>query len=90
MENQEKYNEYTKILYNHLVELLNPENDIHITAEELNKDDNMNHFIHAMASLAPALIFNQMTNNKESVLDFNHVANKLCFQFLPKPTKDEG
>lgn len=48
------------------------------------KGENPTHFTHALANIAPAHIFNQLTGENKSSLEFNHLANQLCFQYSTK------
>ncbi|MGR3177783.1 MAG: hypothetical protein ACUZ8E_06975 [Candidatus Anammoxibacter sp.] len=60
------------------------ESDYHIDKDELMQDDNLTHFIHALANVAPSVIYNKLTGDNKNHLEFNHVANKLCFQYSKK------
>jgi len=41
-------------------------------------------FMHAFANTAPNLFYNKLTGEERNVLEFNHTANQLCFQFATK------
>ena len=41
-------------------------------------------FIHALSTVAPTAVFNNITGEQKSHLEFNHIANRLCFQFSIK------
>lgn len=49
--------------------------------EDLEDEENLTHFVHAMANVAPATITAVLTGENHGYVDFNHIANKLCFQF---------
>ena len=55
--------------------------DNNISQEELMEDDNLTHFMHALANVVPTLIYCDITGENTNQLEFNHIANKLCFQF---------
>ena len=55
-------------------------NDLKEDFEDEN-EENLTEFLHAMANIVPTNFYNQVADEKLSNLDFNHVANKLCFQF---------
>lgn len=76
--------EYAAKLVHAIQQVFNTENEKHIDTAELNEGDNSTHFIHALANLAPALIYDNMTGGKSTLLEFNHVANQLCFQYANK------
>lgn len=70
----------SKLLMN-LGECLNDEDsEFYIDLTEVN----MTHFIHAMANILPTYIFNKYTGENKSQLEFNHVANQLCFQYCTR------
>ena len=48
------------------------------------KEKDLTEFIHALSTVAPNMIFNNITGQNLNNLEFNHVANKLCFQFMKK------
>lgn len=52
--------------------------------EEIQQDDNLTLFIHALGNYVPAVFYNKMTGENLTILQFNHVANQLCFQFMIK------
>ena len=77
-----KYVEYAFKISGVIGQMLNDEdNEYHIDKKELNDSDNLTEFIHALATVAPASVFNSITGEKKNHLEFNHVANQLCFQF---------
>lgn len=80
-----KTEEYTTKIIGKLAELFEEEsNDFFIDQKELSEGDNMTHFIHALANLAPTFFYAEMTGNTINMLDFNHVANKLVVQYINK------
>ena len=58
-----------------------------IDMEEFNDDDNMLAFTYAISILAPTLIVKKMTGKDFDVLSFNHMANRLIYQFMRKEYK---
>lgn len=53
-------------------------NDNHIEFS----DDDMTEFIHALTNVMPTMFYNRITGNELNNLEFNHLANRLCFQFM--------
>lgn len=53
------------------------------------KEDDLTEFIHALATVAPTMIFNNITGSDKNNLEFNHIANQLCFQFMNNKNKEE-
>jgi hypothetical protein len=71
----------TKIL-DQLSEMLNnPECENYIDKEEFLDDDNVTAFMHALANLAPNIVYRSLTSDEVDSLGFNHIANRLAFQF---------
>lgn len=64
-----------------LLELFNEENENHITPEELEEDDNLTDFFHALCNIVPCAIYNKTTGDELDHLGFNHIANRLVFQY---------
>jgi hypothetical protein len=51
---------------------------------EIRQDNNLTLFMHALANYVPSSFYNEITGNKLNLLEFNHLANQLCFQFMIK------
>lgn len=64
-----------------LLELFSEDSDINIDPKELKDDENLICFIHALANLVPNRMYNQLTGDKKDMLEFNHLANYLCFEY---------
>ena len=84
-----KWAEYSVKITKALSELFNPDNPNHIDLEELKKDNNTTEFFHALANAVPTRLYNQITGSDENLIEFNHVANILCFQFVKIDKRDE-
>lgn len=41
-------------------------------------------FMHTIANVVPTNIFNTLSSENANYLEFNHIANKLCFQYMEK------
>lgn len=78
---QEKEFVYAYKLLSKVQELFDNEDGEGITIEELSENNNTTLFIHALANIMPNLVFQKLTGEQTNNLEFNHVANKLCFQF---------
>ncbi len=88
MKDLTKENQYALKIMEALAELFNEESDLYI-AEDVLKGDNLTHFIHAMANVAPTQFYNKITGDQKSILAFNHTANQLCFQYSKKIDRTE-
>lgn len=64
--------------------LANEDSDNYIGIKELVEGENLKEFFHALATVAPCFIFNKMTNENKNHIEFNHVANLLCFEYSEK------
>lgn len=81
--NISKIKEYSFKMHNKLMELFDEQDEQHISYEELMEGDNATVFIHCLANLAPSILYNHLTgaNQAKDLLEFNHLANRLIFQF---------
>lgn len=78
---QEKWMQYAAQINDKMVELLQDEIDIE------SKDFDATQFFHALATACPTMLYNKLTNNSVEMLEFNHIANRMCFQFQTKQNK---
>jgi len=63
--------------------------DGELSIEELTEDNNMTHFIHAIANMVPTHFYNNLIGDEKNHLEFNHLANMLCFQYSQYQEKSE-
>ena len=70
----------SKLLLSLSEQLNNDENEYHIDMQEVDLTD----FFHALANILPTYIFNKYTGEDKNQLEFNHIANQLCFQYAKK------
>ena len=83
-----KENEYAEKLISHLTKIFDEESDNYIDLDELEKDDNGTDFMHALANILPTYFYRKITSEKLSVLQFNHIANQLIFQYTKRKNND--
>lgn len=81
---EEKYLQYAAILSAKISEVFDENSENYISESELEDSDNATMFIHALANVMPCYIFNTMMDENKNWIDFNHVANKLIFQYSKK------
>ena len=79
--------EYAILIQSAISDVFEEDSDNYIGAEELEEGDNLTHFFHALANIVPTGIYNQITGNEHNQLEFNHIANLLCFQYMKEETK---
>lgn len=53
----------------------------HISLDDFDEEGTANAFMHAMATLAPSVVYKKLTREEIDSIGFNHIANRLCFQF---------
>ncbi len=75
-----KQQEYTVKILEQLQQLFDEKCENNIDIKELEDNSNASDFFHALANLAPAVVYNKLTKSNAGTLDFNQIANRLCFQ----------
>ncbi|MNK40613.1 hypothetical protein D3C87_592630 [compost metagenome] len=78
--NKSKQEEYTLKILEQLQNLFEEENENRINITDLEDNNNAADFFHSLANLAPAVVYSKLTQKEVGSLDFNQLANKLCFQ----------
>lgn len=80
-----KENIYASKLISKISEMFNNEDDeFYIDINDFKKDNNLTDFIQALANVMPNHIYNTIVNDDKNMLDFNHMANHLVFQYSQK------
>jgi hypothetical protein len=46
------------------------------------KNTDITKYIHALANQMPCMVYSTLTNTNCNLLEFNHIANNLCFQYM--------
>jgi len=77
---ESKQEEYTLKILDQLQQLFEDDNENRINLKELEDNANAADFFHALANLVPTVVYSKMTQKEIGTLDFNHIANRLCFQ----------
>lgn len=76
-----KSEQYAAKITAQLFELFNDECENHIDISEMGEGNNATDFIHALSNIAPNLITTRLTGSMRTMLEFNHLANQLVFQY---------
>jgi len=85
METTEKQFVYANMIQRHLEQMFNDEDcQFFISAKELEEGNNLTHFMHALANLVPTSMYNELAGEENNQLEFNHLANTLCFQYMKR------
>jgi hypothetical protein len=80
MTDKSKQQEYTEKILDQLQQLFEESNENRIDITELEDNTNAADFFHALANLAPTVVYTKLTQKEIGTLDFNHIANRLCLQ----------
>ena len=89
----EKWAQYAAQITAAIAEMFEEGSDNHIDQQELMEDDNLTQFFHALANAAPTMLYCKITGDDKTNLEFNYIANTLCFQFgryLEADSSDEN
>jgi len=91
-DNIPKEHQYASLISAKILELFDSEKEGAIPDEDFNDNQNVTHFMHALANLVPTYMYFQITGDHKTGIDFNHLANKLVFQYsklVEEPPKEE-
>jgi len=72
---------YAALIAAKVLELFDSEKGGSIPDEDFETNENVSHFIHALANLVPSYIYAEITGDAKNLIEFNHLANKLVFQY---------
>jgi hypothetical protein len=75
------HDQYAVKILGALNEVFNEDSEYFIGIEELKDQDNLPEFFHALANTVPNMVYEKITGDDKNNLEFNHLANQLCFQF---------
>lgn len=76
------YTKYATIIYNKIVELFENEEGLKLNIKGMENSLNYTCFLHALANVVPTRLYNKMSGDNYDHLKFNHLANRLCFQYM--------
>ncbi len=79
-----KEQEYTEKIYRQISQLFEDDCENRINKDDFDNDKNSTIFFHCLSTLAPGMLYNFITGNDVDSLGFNHIANRLTFQFSKK------
>ncbi len=75
--NKEKSYQYAAIIQVAIAELI----EEHELLADFDDENNATAFLHALANVVPCNIYKKLTNDGTDILGFNHIANRLVYQF---------
>lgn len=78
-------NKYAIKILAQVQSMFNEDSENYVDPSELSQDsDKATAFLHALANIVPAHVYRSLTGDEQDNLGFNHIANRLCFQFGSK------
>lgn len=78
-----KQDEYTQKIILQLNKLFKEDCENYINPSELEEGDNGTLFFHVLGNLAGCYMYNVLVGESD-MLSYNHVLNRLCFQYAEK------
>jgi len=75
------YMRYAMILTQAVSEIVNEDSEYYIDLEEVENNGESTDLAHALLNVMPSLIASDLMGTPKNLIDSNHVANKLCFQY---------
>jgi len=76
-----KHIEYAALIVSCIDQMFEEDNDFSLDKDEMAEGENLTEFIHALANIVPNHYYNKVTGDNKAQLQFNHLANHLCFQY---------
>lgn len=55
-----------------------------IDVKEFEDSENFKQFLHALSTVVPAKMYCSLTGEESNYLEFNQLANTLCFEYMTK------
>lgn len=87
MAKQERYPEFAAVILDKIAPLFDTDSDdFTYSLQQLSDDEELTEFIFALACVVPAMFYNEIAGEDKNYLQFNHLANQLCFQFTKPKT----
>ena len=78
------YMRYAMILSQAVAEVFNEDSEYYIDLEEVESNGESTEFAHALLNVMPSIVSSDLLGTPSNLIDSNHVANKLCFQYGTK------
>jgi len=85
---QEKWMTYAVLIQSAISEMFDDGANNYIDKNDFNDDQNLKDFLHALMNVVPCNIYGKITGDEKNMLESNHVANQLCFEYMTHK-KDE-
>lgn len=78
----ERWMHYAILIQSKIVELFSEEYGQMIDLKQLDSEDELQAFFHALMTVVPCEIFNKIIGDNKNHLEMNHLANKLCMKYM--------
>lgn len=62
--------------------MFSEDSENYISMDDFNNDQNLKDFLHALSNVAPTSFYNKIAGAESNMLEFNHIANQLCFEYM--------
>lgn len=87
--NKDQAKHYALIIQGAISQMLDAdsESDYKISLSDFEDEDKATAFLHALANIVPCNIYKTLTQDEVDILGFNHIANRLVYQFTQKDEK---
>lgn len=86
----EKWMQYAALVQEQVSAMFREDSENYIDPQDFQDPENFKQFLHALSNVVPTVIFNNIAEHEEhkSYLDFNHLANHLCFEYCTVEEKE--
>lgn len=83
----EKDINYAILISSQIQEMFEEDSDNHIDPDEFLDGENFKKFLHALSTMVPTGLYNNITGDSKNNLEYNHIANILCFEYSKHPVE---
>jgi hypothetical protein len=80
----EKWITYAALLNDQIIAMFEEDSENPIDIKELQDEENLKAFFHALSTVMPCQLFNQMVKQDNNILEYNHITNSLVFEYATK------
>ncbi len=81
MEKEKPEHQYAIKILSQIQEMFDEDCENYIDKSEFEDSEKATAFLHALANIVPNMVYQKLTGDEQDVLGFNHIANRLAFQF---------
>jgi len=81
IEKDELVIQYAAKIQTAIGEMFEEDSTNYINPNELENSDKIKAFLHAMSTVVPCMLYCNLTGEEKNNLEYNHIANHLCFEY---------